>query len=89
MSKPRPQRPILVQRIHWWIYPAALPLIIATFLAAAYGWLPALFGLLALFCFIFWLSSLGFALYARFVSRAATPAAAPPRGHADQEGPDR
>ena len=67
--RPREQRELLVRRIHWWIYPLALLGILALFFGAAYGYLHYLFGLLGFFLFIFWLSSLGFALYARFARR--------------------
>lgn len=68
-GRPREQRDLLVRRIHWWWYPVSLALILALFFGAAYGYLHYLFGLLGFFLFIFWLSSLGFALYARFARR--------------------
>jgi ABC-type sugar transport system permease subunit len=68
-ARPREQRELLVRRIHWWIYPVSLALILALFFGAAYGYLHYLFGLLGFFLFIFWLSSLGFALYARLARR--------------------
>ncbi len=65
-TPPREQRRILVKTINWWWYPVSLALILGLFFAAAYGHIHYLFGLLGFFLFIFWLSSLGFALYARF-----------------------
>lgn len=54
---------ILVRKVNLIWYAVALVPIAALFFAAANG--SVLSGLLALFLFIFWLSSLGFALYAK------------------------
>lgn len=62
----RRPREVLIKRINWWWYPVTLVPVVALFLASAYGYVPYLVGLVALFLAFFWLSSLGFALYARF-----------------------
>jgi hypothetical protein len=67
----RSQRDILVRRVNFLWYPLALVPIVAVFFAAAYGYLPFFFGLIAFFGLVFWLFSLGFALYAAL--RRKTP----------------
>lgn len=84
-----PKRDILVRRVNWWVYPAALVPLLAVFFAAAYGYLPFYFGLGAFFFLVFWLFSLLFAVYASLrkpTKEPATPAAAPPRGRASSTG---
>lgn len=60
------QRPhqILIRKVNWWWYPATLVPVLALLAASLLGYLPSLVALLAVFLFVFWLSSLGFALYA-------------------------
>jgi hypothetical protein len=61
------QRPrdILIRQVNWWWYPATLVPLLALLAASFAGYLPPLVAPLAVFLCIFWLSSLGFALYAR------------------------
>ena len=68
MSNHRP-RQILVRRINFWWYPITLVPVVALFLAAAYGYVPIFVVLFAIFALIFWMSSLGFALFARFAKK--------------------
>jgi hypothetical protein len=56
------RKDLLVRKVNLIWYPVTLVPILALFFAAAYV---PLLGLLALFLCFFWLSSLGFALYAR------------------------
>ncbi len=65
MSDHRP-RDVLIKRINFWWYAITLVPVLALFLAAAYGYLPIFVVLFAIFALIFWLSSLGFAIYAIF-----------------------
>jgi hypothetical protein len=62
--KPR-DKPLLVRRVDFIWYPLTLVPILALFLAAATGFVPAVFAPISLFLFFFWLSSLGFAIYAK------------------------
>lgn len=59
-------REVLIRRVNLIWYPLALLPILALFLAGAYGYLPMLVGLLAVFLLFFWLFSFGFAVYAKF-----------------------
>ncbi len=61
--KPR-HKPLLVHRVNFIWYPVTLVPIVALFLAGSAGFWPVPLTLLALFLFFFWLSSLGFAIYA-------------------------
>ncbi len=59
-------RPVLVRQVNLWWYPVTLVPLVALLLATAYGYVPALAGLLALFLFFFWIFSFGFAVYSKF-----------------------
>lgn len=63
MSK---SRAVLIRKVNLIWYPMALVPILALFLATAYGYLPMLVGLFAVFLLFFWLFSFGFAVYAKF-----------------------
>jgi len=58
------RRDILIRKVNWWYYPATLVPLLALLAASFAGYLPPIVAPLALFLLIFWLSSLGFALYA-------------------------
>jgi hypothetical protein len=57
---------VLVRKVNLIWYPVALVPIVGLFLASAYGFLPVLVGLFAVFLLFFWLFSLGFALYSKY-----------------------
>lgn len=59
-------RDLLIRRVNLLWYPVALVPLVALFLASAYGYLPALVGLFAVFLLFFWLFSFGFAVYSKF-----------------------
>jgi len=60
----RGPRPVLIRRINLWWYLVALVPIAGLFLVAANGYIPFEFMLVASFLLVFWLTSLGFALFA-------------------------
>lgn len=57
---------VLIRRVNPLWYPVALVPLVALFLASAYGYLPMLVGLFAIFLLFFWLFSFGFAVYSKF-----------------------
>lgn len=65
----RAPRPILVRSVNFVWYPLMLVPILALLYFSFSGALPALVAPLALFAIVFWLCSLGFALWVRFIRR--------------------
>jgi hypothetical protein len=59
-------RDVLVKRVNFIWYPLLLLPLLALFAAAASGYLPYWFALIAVFGLVFWLFSLLFALYSLF-----------------------
>jgi hypothetical protein len=57
---------VLIRQVNLLWYAVALVPLVALFLASAYGYLPALVGLFAVFLLFFWLFSFGFAVYSKF-----------------------
>ncbi|MDP1730886.1 MAG: hypothetical protein Q8L54_06835 [Devosia sp.] len=65
MSGPK-SKEVLIRKVDLIWYPLALVPILALFLAGAYGYLPMLVALFAVFLLFFWLFSFGFAVYSKF-----------------------
>ena len=59
----------LIKRVNFIWYPIALVAIVAVGWLCLTGRLPAMLLLLDIFAFCFWLFSLGFALYERFIKK--------------------
>ena len=59
-------RQVLIRKVNLLWYPVALVPLVALFLMSAYGYLPMLVGLFAVFLLFFWLFSFGFAVYSKF-----------------------
>jgi hypothetical protein len=56
---------VLIRQVNLLWYPRALLPLVGLFLASAYGYLPALVGLFAVFLLLFWVFSFGFAVYSK------------------------
>jgi len=65
MKSPQPKE-VLIRKVNLLWYPVALVPLVGLFLASAYGYLPMLVGLFAIFLLFFWLFSFGFAVYSKF-----------------------
>ncbi len=57
---------VMIRQVNLLWYPVALVPLVALFLLSAYGYLPMLAGLFAVFLLFFWLFSFGFAVYSKF-----------------------
>jgi hypothetical protein len=72
MSAPG-NRPVLVRRVNFWWYLVALVPIVGLIVATGYGWVSPMLGIFAFFLAMFWLFSLGFAIWGLFRKQPKEP----------------